>query len=206
MNREPSWLAWAKKLQALAQTSLAYAQNVYDRERWERVRQIAADIVSRHSGVVLDEVAASFCLESGYQTPKLDTRAAVFQDDKVLLVQEVGGLWAMPGGWMDFDLTIRENTVKEALEESGFEVEPVRLVAMQDRARHNAGLSAYAIQKAFVLCRLIGGAFQPNTETIASGFFPLADLPPLALTKTTAEQIALCLRAAQSDTWETVFD
>ena len=149
---------------------------------------------------------ASFCLESGYQTPKLDTRAAVFQGNRVLLVQEVGGLWAMPGGWVDYDLTIRENTVKEALEESGYDVEPVRLVAMLDRGRRNAGVSAYSIQKALVLCRLIGGEFQPNTETIASGFFPLNGLPPLALTKTTEEQIALCLRAFQADTWETVFD
>lgn len=135
MDREPSWLAWAKELQALAQTSLAYEPNIYDRERWERVRQIAAEMVSNHSGSPMDEVAASFCIETGYQTPKIDTRAAVFQEDKVLLVQEANGLWAMPGGWMDFDLSIRENTVKETLEEAGYDVEPLRLVAMQDRAR-----------------------------------------------------------------------
>ncbi len=206
MDREPSWLAWAKELQALAQTSLAYDPNIYDRERWERVRQIAAEMVSSRSDNSIDEVTASLCVETGYQTPKIDTRAAVFQEDKVLLVQEANDLWAMPGGWMDFDLSIRENTVKETLEEAGYDVEPLRLVAMQDRARHNTGISMYAIQKAFVLCRLIGGQFRPNVETIACGFFPLDALPPLAETKTTADQIALCLRASHADTWETVFD
>ena len=99
MDREPSWLAWAKELQALAQTSLAYEPNIYDRERWERVRQIAAEMVSNHSGSPMDEVAAAFCIETGYQTPKIDTRAAVFQEDKVLLVQEANGR-CPAAGWI----------------------------------------------------------------------------------------------------------
>ncbi len=206
MNKEPQWLTWAKELQALAQTSLAYKQDPYDRERWQRARDIAAEILAAHSGETMDKVRDSFCLEQGYQTPKLDSRAAVFQGEKVLLVQEADGRWAMPGGWVDHDLTVRENTVKEALEESGLRVKPLRLVALQDRARHNRGLSAYAIQKALVLCENLGGEFVPNQETIASGWFALDDLPPLAEQKTSAEQISLCLKAAQSTHWETRFD
>lgn len=206
MNNEPQWLAWAKELQALAQTSLAYTQNGYDRERWERTRQVAAEILAAHSEGSTADITASFCVEKGYQTPKLDSRAAVFKDGLVLLVQEGDGRWAMPGGWVDYDLSIRENTAKEALEESGMRVRPYRLVAVQDRARHNKGQSAYAIQKALVLCEFLGGAFVPNQETTAAGWFSMDALPALAESKTTAEQVALCFQAAQAEHWETRFD
>lgn len=206
MPNQTAWLSWARELQALAQNGLAYTENAYDRERFERIRQIAAEMVAGGCGLPLEQVTGLFCNETGYQTPKLDTRAAIVEEGRILLVQERDGRWALPGGWVDADLTIAQNAAKETLEEAGLQVTPWRLVAMHDRSRRNPGLSPWGIQKAFVLCRRLGGQFQPNQETIASGWFSLDDLPVLALSKTTPEQIALCMQAADAACWETVFD
>ena len=206
MNNDADWLTWARELQSLAQNGLAYTVNDYDRERFERIRQIAAEMVAGGTGLPLEQVTDLFCNETGYQTPKLDTRAAIVEEGRILLVQEADGRWALPGGWVDADLTIAENAAKETLEEAGLQVQPWRLVAVHDRGRRNPWLSPWGIQKAFVLCRRLGGQFQPNVETIASGWFAQDELPTLALSKTTPEQIALCIQAAGAEHWETVFD
>ena len=112
MNERPQWLKWAIELQALAQAGLEYGHDKFDLERYERIRDIAAEIMARHTDLPMDKVRDLFCNESGYQTPKLETRAAIFQGEKILLVQESDGLWALPGGWADVDITVGENTVK----------------------------------------------------------------------------------------------
>lgn len=206
MMREPEWLTWSRELQALAQAGLTYTKDAYDRERFERIREIAAQMVAAGADLPLDTVQGLFCNEQGYPTPKLDTRAAIVEEGKILLVQEVGGLWALPGGWADVGLTIAENAVKETLEESGYTARPKRLIALLDHARNHPGPCAWSIQKAFVLCERTGGAFTPNLETIASSFFGPEELPPLAVGKTTEKEIRMCLEAAEAEHWETVFD
>lgn len=199
------WLDWARELQSLAQAGLAYSKDVYDLERFTRIREISAEIMSHQTDLPMEKVRDLFCNETGYQTPKIDTRAAVIQGDTILLVQERDGLWALPGGWCDADQTIGNNTVKETREEAGLEVRPVRLIALHGAHRNHA-VCPYGICKAFVLCEALGGSFAPNTETIASGYFSLEELPPLAMQKNTPEQIALCFEAAQAPGWETQFD
>lgn len=200
------WLGWAVEIQAIAQNGLTYCHDVYDRERYERLREIAAEMISYKSGIPTDQVKTLFCSETGYQTPKLDSRAAIIENEKILLVQEKSGFWSMPGGWVDVNQTIAQNTAKEAREEAGLEVMPERLVALHDRNQHNTPPYAYNICKAFVLCRRLDGCFAPNSETIASGWFSMDDLPELELGKTTKEQIALCFEAAADPHWQTVFD
>ena len=117
MDKSKQWLQWAVELQSLAQAGLAYGKDVYDLERYERIREIAAEILSRMSDVPLGTVKELFCNETGYQTPKIDTRAAVFQDGRILLVQEKDGRWSLPGGWCDVNVSVGENTVKEVKEE-----------------------------------------------------------------------------------------
>lgn len=92
------WLDWAIELQSLAQAGLHYGHDVYDKERYQRIREIAAEIMAVHADIPVERVQDLFCNEKGYQTPKLDCRAAIFQDDKILLVQESNGQWALPGG------------------------------------------------------------------------------------------------------------
>ena len=199
------WLEWAKELQFIAQAGLEYSRDPFDLERFARVREISAEIMREGTDMEIDKICDLFCNESGYQTPKLDTRAAVFDGDKILLVRERDGLWALPGGWVDVDQTVAGNAVKEILEEAGLKAEFVKLVALQDHRRHNRHTTPYGIITSLVICRSLGGEFVPNTETIETGWFPLNDLPPLAVNKTSADQIRLCF-AARSDDWQTVVD
>ncbi len=203
-NYEP-WLAWAVELQALAQNGLAYTENKFDKERFERIREIAAEMVSCKASIPKDAVEGLFCGEKGYQTPKLDTRAAIFKDNKILLVKE-DGRWSLPGGWVDVTESVFSNTVKEAKEEAGVDVRPVRVIALQDRNKHNIPRYIYSICKVFVLCELLGGKFESNTETTDSDFFALDSLPELFTEKNTYDQIKMCFDAKDSDHWETKFD
>ena len=200
------WLDWAVELQALAQAGLHYGKDPFDIERFQRIRDIAAEMLACKTELSLERVRDLFCCETGYQTPKLDTRAAVFQEGKILLVRENSGRWSLPGGWVDVNVSVLENVVKEVREEAGLEVVPRRVIAVQDREKHNRPVYPWRVCKIFVLCEALGGTFQPNSETTASGCFSLEALPPLAEEKNTEEQIRMCFEAAEAKTWETRID
>ena len=164
-------LDWAMKIQSIAQTGLAYCRDEFDRERYTELRELSAEMLAERTELPVGRVRELFCGESGYQTPKLDTRAAIVEDGRILLVRERDGRWALPGGWCDVDRSVAENTVKEALEETGLTVEAERLIAVQDWRRHNACNYIYGIIKIFVLCRAIGGEFAQNIETTETAYF-----------------------------------
>lgn len=206
-NSSQQWLDWAKELQAIAQNGLTYTKDKFDKERFERLREISAEIMSAYSGLAIEKVQGLFCSESGYQTPKLDTRAAIFQNDKILLVRENNGTWALPGGWVDYNQSIKSNTEKEVLEEAGLQVRAVRIIALQDRNLHNLPPYAYGVCKVFVECEAISGGFCSNIETIASGYFGIADLPEnMAAEKCTAEQVKMCFAAHNNPAWIVPFE
>lgn len=201
------WLQWVIELQSLAQAGLTYGRDVYDKERYERIREISAEMLSHMSDVPTEVVKGLFCNETGYQTPKLDTRAAIFQDGKILLVCENNGKWSLPGGWCDVNVSVGENTVKEVKEESGLDVKAVSIIAVQDRARHNLPVYAYGVCKVFLLCSLVGGCFRDNLETVGFEYFSEDALPQLATEKNTEEQIKMCFEAYRAgDQWKTMFD
>ena len=114
--------------------------------------------------------------------------------------------WSLPGGWVDVDQSVKQNTIKEVKEEAGLDVTADRVIAVQDREKHNLPIYAYKVCKIFVQCSVIGGAFQENIETIQSRYFSLDELPPLAEEKNTKEQIEMCFQAYRSKDWETMFD
>lgn len=203
---ETNWSEWAVRLQALAQNGLAYQPEPFDRERYEEIRDIARNMLETASGLPKSVVADLFTSEDGYQTPKIDTRAAIFNDDKILLVQESNGLWALPGGWCDVQESIMSNTIKEVKEEAGFDVKARRLVAVQDKRKNNVSNTAIRVIKHFVLCDYLSGDFVANSETLDARYFDVKHLPELSRNKTTAEQIELCYQAYQAEHWETVFD
>ena len=205
-NQQPEWHEWAKELQFIAQAGLTYSKDAFDIERFERIREISAEIVSRQTGLPLEKVKDLFCNEEGFQTPKLDTRAAIFKDNKILLVKEKNGTWSLPGGWVDVNQTIKSNTIKEVKEEAGLDVEATRIIAVQDRNLHNLPPYAYNVCKVFVLCEAQGGDFQPNIETIESDYFSLDEIPPLAEEKNNKEQIEMCFAAYRDKDWEVQFD
>ena len=206
MNKNEKWLEWAIEIHSLAQAGLTYGKDVYDRERYERIRDISAEILSYKTDISVEKVKNLFCNEVGYQTPKLDTRAAVFEHEKILLVKENNGKWSLPGGWVDVNLSVKENTVKEVKEESGLDVTADRIIAIQDRDRHNLPAYAYGVCKIFVLCSVLGGEFEKNIETTEFRYFNKAELPELATEKNTKEQIEMCFNAYYNKNWIVEFD
>ena len=205
-EQEYQWLEWAKELQFIAQAGLTYTKDPFDKERFERIREIAAEIISLQGRLPLAQVKDLFCNETGFQTPKLDTRAAIFKDDKILLVEENDGTWSLPGGWVDVMETVKSNTVKEVKEEAGLDVEAVRVIALHDRNLHNQPPYAYNVCKVFVLCEVKGGCFHPNIETVGSGYFGLDELPPLSVDKNSYQQIEMCFTARSDKNWQVEFD
>lgn len=200
-------IKWAMEIQSLAQNGLAYTDNVYDIERYERLREISAEMISEKSNISLEKVKNLFCNEEGYQTPKIDTRAAIFKEDKILLVHESNGTWTLPGGWCDVLESVKSNTIKETKEETGLDVQAVKVISIQDRNKHNKPIYAYGICKVFVLCDIIGGEFIDNIETTETKYFSIEDLPTnLAEEKTNREQIEMCFKAYNDKNWQTQFD
>lgn len=206
MDRNEQWMQWAVELQSLAQAGLTYCKDVYDEERYERIREISAEVLAHMSDIPIEKVKALFCNEIGYQTPKLDTRGAIFEKEKILLVRENNGKWSLPGGWCDVNLSVGENTVKEVKEESGLDVIADRIIAIQDRAKHNLPVYPYSVCKVFIQCSVIGGQFEQNIETIEYRYFFENDLPELATEKNNEEQIKMCFKAYRSKEWKTLFD
>ena len=201
------WLKWAMEIQSIAQAGLTYTENVFDRERYERLREISAEMLAEKTDIPLGKVKDLFCGETGYPTPKLDTRAAIFKDGKILLVHEKNGTWALPGGWVDVLESVKSNTVKEVKEETGLSVRAEKIIAVEDRNKHNRPVYAYGVCKVFVLCEITGGQFTENTETTGFGYFSLDDLPEnLAEEKTNREQIEMCFAAFRDKDWQTFFD
>lgn len=206
MDNNEKWLQWAVELQSLAQAGLFYTKDVFDTERYERIREISAEMVSYKSDISVEKVKDLFCNETGYQTPKIDTRAAIFKDDKILLVREKNNTWSLPGGWVDVNVSVKENTIKEVKEEAGLDVSTDLIIAVQDREKHNLPIYAYKVCKIFILCSVLGGTFEKNIETVESRYFGIDEIPVLATEKNNEEQIKMCFDAYHSEHWTTLFD
>ncbi len=100
MSEPGRWLTWERETHALAQTSLHYASNEYERQRAARLLDFAAEMVAAHSDLPQEATRAAFTAQPGCVTPKVDVRGAVFRGDSLLIVQEaMDGGWTLPGGW-----------------------------------------------------------------------------------------------------------
>ena len=202
------WKQWAQELQFLAQCSLAYSKDKFDRERSERIREIACEMLSFKYDLPIEKIKMDFAGEIGYQTPKVETRAAVIKGNKILLVKEqFDGKWALPGGYQDVNMSIRENVIKESSEEAGAVVNPIKVVAVLDYNRHHHVNFPYGMVKIFVLCEYITHTFNENTETLGAEFFSLDELPELSITRTTKKQLDMCFECYKNPAnWDTIFD
>lgn len=204
---ENYWLETAKKLQALAQSGLAYCTNQYDIERYEELRDISADMMSKYTETEITMVKNLFCNETGYQTPKVDIRGVVFKDDKILMVREkLDGAWALPGGWADVGLTPGEVLVKEVMEEAGLEVKPIRLLAVFDKKCHPHPPSPYHVYKIFIKCEMVGGSLSAGMETSDARFFGSHELPELSVERNTESQVKTMFEYLENPKKETLFD
>ena len=206
MKSKNQLIDWAIELQALAQAGIHYSKDVFDTERYTRIREIAVEIICENTEIPLNKTKSLFCCETGYQTPKIDTRAAIFKDGKILLVQEKNGTWSLPGGWCDVNLSVKENIIKEVKEEAGLDIIVEKVIAIQDREKHNKPLYSWRICKIFLQCAPGEGEFLKNGETISSAWFDEKNLPKLAIEKNNEEQIKTCFRAFKTENWKTLLD
>ncbi|MCB9138688.1 MAG: NUDIX hydrolase [Caldilineaceae bacterium] len=184
-------LTWSRRLQALAQSGLAYATSPYDVERYTGIRRVAAEMIAAADDPDATKMEARLALEEGYATPKIDVRGACFDNGRILLVRERSdGLWTLPGGWADVHEGPRQAVEKEIREESGYEARAVKLFAVWDKEQHNHPPDLFHIWKLVLLCEIVGGAAAHSMETDGVGFFSLDNLPPLSLERITPRQIA----------------
>ncbi len=187
---ESAWLRWARALQAHAQNGLYYALDPFDKERYAAVQQIAAEMLAAGSGVEIKTIEGLVGEQAGYATPKVDVRAAAFQEGRILLVRERSdGLWTLPGGWADVNESPAESVEREVWEESGYRAKATKLLALWDRSRHGHPPHAFYIYKAVFLCEVTGGAAHESLETDGVGFFAEDALPPLSVGRVTEAQI-----------------
>lgn len=188
---EPQWVAWARKLHALAQTGITFNQdNQYDIDRYQQIAGIADEIMATHSELNAHAIGDFFAHDSGYATPKVDVRGAVFRNDEILLVRERrDGRWTLPGGWADVNDAPSEAVEREVVEESGFTVRATKLAMLLDKSRHDHPPSPRHTYKIFLLCDLLGGEPRTSVETDAVGFFAEDAIPDLSLHRTIPSQI-----------------
>ncbi len=185
------WVEWGQRLQSIAQIGLTFCDNTFDIERYKQIQQIAAEMISDHTNQTPELILDYFNKETGYATPKVDTRGVVFKEDKILLVRErLDNKWTLPGGWADVCSSPSENVVREIFEESGYQTNTKRLLAVYDRALHGHKPDLpYHIYKMFFLCELIGGEAKTSIETSEIDFFGKDEIPELSNTRITEKQI-----------------
>ena len=178
---EGQWLRWARRVASLAQNGLTYGGTVFDRQRYEELQRIAAEMMAVGGDLPVEQMRGYLQAEGGYATPKVDVRGVVFREDRILLVREVeDGRWTLPGGWVDAGESPGEAVVKEIEEESGYHTRAEKLLAVYDRDRHGAPPMPWAVCKLFIRCSITGGEPAGSVETSAVAFFPEGELPPLS--------------------------
>lgn len=192
MSDGSDYLEKLRSLQALSRTGLHFCKDQYDRDRYEAIERIAAELLAAGAGVSADELIAEWSRDGGYVTPKVEVRGAVFRpaDGKVLLVRETAdGLWTLPGGWADVNDSPSGAVRKEIEQEAGFRVRVTKLAALYDRNQHAHTLSMHHSWKAFFLCEIEGGEARGSYETDGVDFFDPEDLPPMSVGRCTPRQV-----------------
>ena len=204
-------LSIAKRLQSIAQAGIFYSEDKpFDRERYEEISDLSVQILSNLTDEPIEKITNLFTQErDGYQTPKVDIRAVVFNElGEILMVKEkVDCCWSLPGGWADVGYSPSEVAVKEVREETGLEVKTVRLLAVMDKKNHSHPPEGWYVYKIFILCEKIGGNILSNTiETSDIQYFSLKNLPPLSEPRNVYSQIKLMFEYRDDDKKEVYFD
>lgn len=184
-------LLLAKRVQAVAENGLHYAENDYDRDRYNDLSEVAARMISLISHKPLGTIQVQTSERNGYRTPKVDVRSVIFNDrHEILMVKErVDSCWSLPGGWCDVGFTPSEVAVKEAFEEAHIRVKANRVLAVFDKKCHEHPEDLFYTYKIFVEC--IPESFEVATgmETLDAGFFKQGDYPELSTPRNTEYQV-----------------
>lgn len=183
------WVKWVRRLQSIAQNGRSYCKNEFDLQRYQQIEDLAAEIAATYSDGEPQIIKAMFRRETGPATPKIDVRAAVISENKVLLVKERGDGWTLPGGWVDPGESPSEAAVRETKEESGYDVSAVRLIAIYDRDRQGHPPCPFHVYKLIFLCKLVGGSARSSLETDGVSFFDQDELPALSESRVLSAQL-----------------
>jgi ADP-ribose pyrophosphatase YjhB (NUDIX family) len=200
------WVNWVRRLQSIAQNGRNYCKNEFDLQRYQQVENIAAEIAAKYSDGELQTIKEMFGGETGPATPKIDVRAAVVSENKILLVKERGDGWTLPGGWVDPGETPSEAAVRETKEESGYDVNAVRLMAIYDRDRQGHPPCPFHVYKVIFLCKLVGGSPKTSLETDAVSFFGQDELPALSESRVLSTQVRRAFVFAKNPNLPADFD
>lgn len=208
MATNPKHVEWARRIQSIAQIGLEYATDPYDRERYAELRALAADMMAEASDIPTQRWMELFQNQTGYATPKVDVRGAVFKDSHVLLSREKDdGNWSLPGGWADVNDPPSTAVVRELREETGYAVRCTKLAAVLDRDLHyNEDHRPFHSYKLMFLCEIAGEPGGLCHDIHEARFFPVDDLPPLSLARTLPEHIQLMFEHHQNPGLPAVFD
>jgi len=181
----------ARRLHALARTGLHFCTEEYDRQRYEEIEALTIELLAGPSEAEQERLSALWASETGYVTPKVEVRAAIFDaEGRVLLVRErLDGLWTLPGGWADVNESPSQSVEKEVEQESGFRARAVKLAALYDRNKHAHGPTLFHSWKAFFLCEILGGHARTSYETDAVDWFALDALPAMSTGRSTPQQV-----------------
>jgi ADP-ribose pyrophosphatase YjhB (NUDIX family) len=205
-SKTPKWLGWAREIFSLSQSGITYSGNPYDIDRYKRLQEITAEMITSQSEMSKEAALDSFSMQAGYITPKVDVRGAVVQDGKILLIQErADGNWAMPGGWADLGDSPRSVAEREVWEESGFRVQAEKVVAVIDANRIEP-MEFYHAYKIIFLCKLLDGEPRTSYETLAVDFFDPDHLPPLSFYRTNEEMLKEVFAHLADPSRPTAFD
>jgi len=186
--------AIGQKLQALAQTGLTYTKDRYDIERYEELRDIAARVLAQQLAMNKELLLAQSKLQLGYATPKVDTRAIIVRQGKILMVREADDkLWSLPGGWADVGDSPSDAVCREVVEETGLTVSVEKLLGVWDRNQHGHPPYPWHVYKLIFHCRELGGELQLSADSLELDFFDPQHLPPLSLTRIVPVEIATSL-------------
>lgn len=208
MMDENQQLDLVKRIKAIAETGLVYAEGSYDEERYQELREISLKLLSQMSGTPLIQLHNFFMPQSDYPTPKVDVRGFVLNEhNKILMAREsIDGKWTIPGGWADVGNTPKEVVIKEIKEETGMNAEVVRLLAIYDKQRHSHPPEPYYVYKLIFFCRAIGGQLTPGFDMQGADWFALNNLPPLSEDRIVKSQLEHLFRMVKEDIQEVYSD
>ena len=203
----PLWLKWAREIQAIGQTGLFFHPNDFDHGRYHRIIEIAAEIFAKQSGIPERELLADFFDQTGYATPKVDVRGAVFQDHRILLVKEHSdGRWSMPGGYADVNEAPSAMVEREIREEAGLFTRAVRFIGVYETNHEKSPLTVFHAYKLVFLCDVVDGKLTTSNETDDVDFFSMNDLPALSELRTMPRMIQDAFAAVDNLLLPSVFD
>lgn len=206
-KQNPKWLEWTREIQQLCQTGLTFSESEYDTQRYKRLTEIAAEIVSLHSTLDKEQLVKNLLAHPGYATPKVDIRAAIIEDNKILLVQEkMDNKWAIPGGWADVGESPADAIIRETKEESGLDIVPNKIIGVYDTNRDGRPLELFHAYKIVFLCEKVGGMPKISNETIAVDYFSFDRLPPLSISRTDEKHINDVLAHVNNPNLSTTFE